>query len=231
MRILIIEDDSDLAANLYDYLETKGHYAEHAGDGVTGLHLAITKNYDVIIMDINLPGIDGLTACRKLRQEAGNQTPVLLLTAKDTLNDKLAGFDSGSDDYLVKPFALQELMARLTALSKRPHNETIDPQLHVADLTFNTKTLEVKRADTQITLTPTGLKILELLMRNSPNVVSRQQVEETLWHNSPPDSDALRVHMHSLRNLVDRPFGHPLIQTVHGIGFKMTPPAETGNGN
>ncbi len=231
MRILIIEDDLDLAANLYDYLETKGHQAETAGDGVTGLHLAVSKNYDVIILDINLPGMDGLTVCSKLRQEAGKQTPVLLLTAKDTLNDKLSGFASGGDDYLVKPFALQELLARLTALSKRQQSNQVDSVLQVADLTFNTKTLEINRADKHIHLTPTGLKILELLMRNSPNVVTRQQIEETLWHNSPPDSDALRVHMHSLRNLIDRPFNQPLIQTLHGIGFKIISPTEIGNGN
>ena len=193
------------------------------------INLAITKDYDVVIMDISMPGMDGLTACRKLRQEAFKQTPVLMLTARDTLNDKLAGFDSGSDDYLVKPFALQELMARLNALSKRHRGTATESILKVADLSFNTKTLEVTRANRHIALTPTGMKILELLMRNSPNVVGRQQIEEALWHKSPPDSDALRVHMHSLRNLIDRPFKQPLIQTVHGIGFKLIPPAETGN--
>ncbi|ALP52479.1 XRE family transcriptional regulator [Candidatus Tenderia electrophaga] len=226
MRILIIEDDSDLAANIYDYLEAKGHSADAAGDGVTGLHLAITQDYDVIIMDINMPGMDGLTACRKLRQEAGKQTPVLMLTAKDTLDDKLAGFDSGADDYLVKPFALQELLARLTALGKRGKGESDQQLLQVADLCFNPNTLEVKRAGQPVTVTPTGLKILQLLMRNSPNVVTRRQIEEALWRDSPPDSDSLRAHMHTLRGAVDRPFGTALIHTIHGIGFKLTPPAE-----
>ncbi len=222
MQILIIEDDKDLTANLCDYLEAKGHTVATAGDGVTGLHLAIINNYDVIIMDINMPGMDGLTACKKLRDEAGKQTPVLMLTAKDTLNDKLAGFESGADDYLVKPFALQELLARLIVLDKRQHSPTnISAELQVGDLSFNTKTLEAHREGKTINLTPTSIKILELLMRNSPSVVSRQEIETVLWHGSPPSSDALRVHMHTLRNLVDRPFKQPLIQTVHGIGFKL----------
>jgi len=222
MQILIIEDDKDLAANLYDYLETKGHTATTAGDGVTGLHLAIVNDYDVIIMDINMPGMDGLTACSKLRNEAEKDTPVLMLTAKDTLNDKLAGFDSGADDYLVKPFALQELLARLTALNKRHSGGTNQStKLQVGDLGFNTKTLEANREGKTINLTPTSIKILELLMRNYPSVVSRQEIEKVLWKGTPPGSDALRVHMHTLRNLVDRPFEQQLIHTVHGIGFKL----------
>lgn len=226
MRVLIIEDDSDLAANLYDYLEAKGHTADAAGDGVTGLHLAITQDYDVIIMDINLPGMDGMTACGKLRREAGKQTPVLMLTARDTLDDKLAGFDSGADDYLVKPFALQELLARLTALGKRSRDKDAAQLLQVADLSFNPQTLEVKRAHQSISLTPTGLKILQLLMQNSPHVVTREKIEQALWQDSPPDSDALRAHMHTLRNAVDRPFAQRLIHTIHGIGFKLSPPVE-----
>lgn len=222
MQILIIEDDSDLAANLYDYLEAKGHVPDSAGDGVTGLHLAITNDYDVIVMDINMPGMDGLTACRKLREEAGKQTPVLMLTARDTLDDKLAGFDSGADDYLVKPFALQELLARLTALSKRGKTENNLDVIQVEDLSYNPRTLEAIRAGQKLTLTPTGLKILELLIRSAPNVVSRQQILKTVWPDALPDSDALRAHIHTLRTAVDKPFDKPLIHTVHGIGFKLT---------
>lgn len=225
MRVLIIEDDADLAANLYDYLETKGHIPDVARDGVTGLHLAVAQDYDVIVMDVNMPGMDGMTACRKLREDAGKNTPVLMLTARDALNDKLTGFESGADDYLVKPFALQELLARLTALTKR-HNQAAKKEWQVADLVFNPNTLSVKRADKPITLTPTGLKILEVLMRNSPNVVTRRQVEDAVWGDSPPDSDALRAHMHTLRSAVDRPYPKPLIHTVHGIGFKLCDQAD-----
>jgi len=221
IKILIIEDDSDLAANLYDYLEAKGHTPDTAGDGVTGLHLAITHDYDVIVLDIMMPGMNGLTVCRKLRTEAGISTPILMLTARDTLDDKLAGFGSGADDYLVKPFSLKELLARVTALSRRQLKNVGKQLIEVADLSFNPNTLEVNREGQRITLTPTALKIFELLIRSSPNVVTRKEIEEFIWNDSPPDSDALRTHMHSLRAAIDRPFSKPLILTLHGIGFRL----------
>ncbi len=221
IRVLIIEDDSDLAANIYDYLEAKGHLPDAAGDGITGLHLAVSNPYDVIIMDIMMPGMDGLTACRKLRDESNISTPVMMLTARDTLDDKLAGFDSGADDYLIKPFSLKELLARVTALSRRRLKGGERQIIDVADLIFNPNTLEVHRNKQRIALTPTALKLLELLMQHSPNVVTRQEIEKNLWGDSPPDSDALRAHMHSLRAAVDRPFAKQLIHTIHGIGYRL----------
>ena len=119
MRILVIEDNSDIAANLGDYLEDRGHTVDFAADGVTGLHLAVVHDFDAIVLDLNLPGMDGIEVCRKLRNEARKQTPVLMLTARDSLENKLAGFDSGADDYLIKPFALQEVEVRLNALARR----------------------------------------------------------------------------------------------------------------
>ncbi|MGD8568320.1 MAG: response regulator transcription factor [Gammaproteobacteria bacterium] len=220
MRILIIEDNTDLAANIFDFLEVKGYTLDAAADGITGLHLAVVNDYDVIVLDIMLPGMDGLTLCKKLREESGKQTPVLMLTARDTLDDKVTGFRAGADDYLVKPFALQELEVRLLALQRRGSGVPTD-KLQVGDLTFDTDTLTVKRQDKTITLTPTGLKILELLMRKSPQVVSRPEIEYALWGEDPPSSDALRSHMHSLRLAVDHPFNSALIHTVHGIGFRM----------
>lgn len=220
MRILIIEDNSDLAANIFDYLEAKGHTLDAAADGVTGLHLAIVNDYDAIVLDIMLPGMNGFEVCKKLREDADKQTPVLMLTARDTLNDKLAGFAIGADDYLIKPFELQELEARLLALQRRkvgPATRT----LTVSDLTFDLDTLIVKRQGKTITLTPTGLKILELLMRKSPHVVSRREIEHLLWGDEPPDSDAIRSHLHTLRAAIDHPFEKPLIHTVHGIGFRL----------
>lgn len=225
MRILIIEDNSDLAANIYDYLEGRSHTVDAAADGITGLHLAVTHDYDVIILDLMLPGMDGLSVCRKLREQAARTTPVLMLTARDTLDDKLHGFEAGADDYLVKPFALPELAARLQALQRRSSGSNVQ-LLQVADLCFNNNTLEASRSGKAITLTPTGLKILDLLMRKSPQVVSRRDIEEAVWGDSPPDSDALRSHMHTLRTAVDHPFDKKLIHTVHGIGFRLVDPDE-----
>lgn len=229
MHVLIIEDNSDLAANIFDYLEARGHTPDAAGDGITGLHLAVTQDYDVIVLDVMLPGMDGFTLCRKLREEAGKQTPVLMLTAKDTLEDKLAGFRSGSDDYLVKPFALQELEARLLALGRRGTSHTAQPLLRAGDLTYNGATFEVKRGGKAISLTPTGMKILELLLRRSPHVVTRRELEHAVWGDSPPDSDALRAHMHTLRAAVDHPFDSPLIHTIHGVGFRLSVLDDTEN--
>lgn len=227
MQVLVIEDNVELSTNLWDYLESKGHTMDAARDGVTGLHLATVNDYDVIVLDLTLPGIDGVEVCRKLRNDAGKSTPVLMLTARDTLADKLAGFDCGADDYLVKPFALQELEARLNALARRVQTNYATRVLRVADLTMNLDTLEVKRADQPITLTRTGLKILEVLMRQPQRVVARRELERALWDDSPPESDALRAHIHALRNAIDKPFKVPLLHTVQGIGYRLTTPRDT----
>ncbi|MEO7199651.1 MAG: response regulator transcription factor, partial [Dokdonella sp.] len=153
MRILVIEDNSDIAANIGDYLADRGHVVDFAGDGVTGLHLAVVNEFDVIVLDLGLPGIDGLEVCRKLRQEARRQTPVLMLTARDALEQKLSGFDSGADDYMVKPFALQELAVRLEVLGRRGKGPK-SRLLQLADLTYNLDTLVVTRAGKSIQLNP-----------------------------------------------------------------------------
>jgi len=202
MHVLIIEDNPDIAANLGDYLEDHGHTVDFAGDGVTGLHLAVVNNFDAIVLDLALPGMDGLEVCRKLRQEAGKDTPVLMLTARDRLEDKLAGFETGADDYLVKPFELQEVEARLKVLSSRGRRLN-QRELRVGDLVFNVDTLDVNRTGTEIYLNPIGLKLLHRLME------------------SMPDSDSLRVHIHSLRGAIDKPFGTNMIQTRHGIGYRL----------
>ena len=220
MRILIIEDNPDIAANMGDYLEEKGHTLDFAGDGITGLHLAVVNDFDAIVLDLALPGIDGLEVCRKIRNEAGKDTPILMLTARDTLEDKLKGFETGADDYLVKPFALQEVEVRLDALFRRGTRRA-SRKLAVGDLTYNLDTLTVNRAGTEIELNPIGLKLLRTLMEASPNVVSRAQLEKEVWGEEMPDSDSLRVHIHSLRNLIDKPFKSKMIQTRHGIGYRL----------
>ena len=214
MRVLIIEDNPDIAANLGDYLEDHGHTVDFAGDGVTGLHLAVVNNFDAIVLDLALPGMDGLEVCRKLRDEAGKDTPVLMLTARDRLEDKLAGFETGADDYLVKPFELQEVEARLKVLASRGRRRSVR-ELKVGNLVYNLDTLNVKRGDKEIYLNPIGLKLLQCLMEASPNVVSRADLELEVWGEELPDSDSLRVHIHSLRSAIDKPFGSNMIQTRH----------------
>ena len=223
MRVLIIEDNPDIAANLGDYLEDHGHTVDFAGDGVTGLHLAVVNDFDAIVLDLALPGMDGLEVCRKLRSEAGKDTPVLMLTARDRLEDKLAGFDTGADDYLVKPFELQEVQARLKVLASRGRRRS-PRELKVGDLVYNLDTLNVKRGDKEIYLNPIGLKLLHCLMEASPNVVSRADLELEVWGEEMPDSDSLRVHIHSLRGAIDKPFGSNMIQTRHGIGYRLVDP-------
>jgi len=220
MRVLIIEDNPDIAANLGDYLEDHGHTVDFAGDGVTGLHLAVVNDFDAIVLDLALPGMDGLEVCRKLRGDAGKDTPVLMLTARDRLEDKLAGFETGADDYLVKPFELQEVEARLNVLSSRGRRR-VQRELNVGDLFFNLDTLSVSRSEQEIYLNPIGLKLLQCLMESSPNVVSRNELEMEVWGEEMPDSDSLRVHIHSLRSAIDKPFGSSMIQTRHGIGYRL----------
>lgn len=219
--VLIVEDNVDLCANMWDFLESKGHTVDGAHDGATALKMASERQFGAIVLDIGLPVMDGLEICRRLRADADWSTPILLLTARDTLQDKLLGFDSGADDYLVKPFELEELEARLLALVKRTTQSLSARQLQVADLTLDLDTLKVRRGGQPIKLTRRGLQILELLMRESRRIVSRQELEAALWGDEPPDTDALRAHIHSLRSAIDKPFSSSLVQTIHGIGYRL----------
>ncbi len=224
MHVLVIEDNPDLAANVCDFLEAKGHVADVAGDGITGLHLAVTKNYDAIVLDIVLPGMDGLTLCRKFRDEAQRNTPVLMLTARDALDDRVAGLECGADDYVLKPFALRELEARLKALVRRSTSGMTSGVLKVADLAFDPALIQVSRGERMINLPPIPLKLLETLMRASPRVIKREELERAVWGDAPPDSDALRSHMHTLRTAVDKADEPSLIQNLRGIGYRIAAP-------
>lgn len=220
MRILVIEDNRDILANILDYLELKGFTVDCAQDGLSGMHLALTQPYDLIVLDIMLPGMDGYQLCQKLRQEADNNTPIIILTARDALDDRLKGLHAGADDYLVKPFALSELVARIEAVLRRSSgaNKRV---LEVADLRYNLETLEVSRAGQPLKLNPIGLKLLATLMQRSPAVVRREALEEALWGDDIPDSDSLRSHIHQLRQSIDKPFATTLLHTVHGVGFRL----------
>lgn len=225
LRILVVEDNVDIAENIGDYLEAQGHIMDFAMDGIGGLHLAITQEYDVLILDIMLPGMDGITLCKKLREAGGKQTPVLMLTARDTLSNKLEGFKAGADDYLIKPFALQELEVRIKALTKRAEIAE-KPVQHVADLELDTGSMKVSRAGKPIDLNRACLKILQMLMQAYPNVVPRNEIEDTLWGDMPPGSDSLRSHIYLLRRAIDKPFEQALLETVHGIGYRLVDPDE-----
>lgn len=225
LRILIVEDSIDIAENIGDYLQRQGHQVDFAMDGITGLHLALTQKFDAIVLDIMLPGLDGLTFCRKLKQEGSYEVPILMLTARDTLSDKLKGFKSGADDYLVKPFALEELAARIGALTRRGYGQSRS-LLRIADLQVDTGKMEVVRAGQTIELNHACFKILLMLMQSHPNVVTRKEIEYALWGDMLPGSDSLRSHIYSLRRAIDKPFKHALLKTVHGVGYKLVIPDE-----
>lgn len=222
LSILIIEDNAALAANLYDYLEACGHRLDAAPDGPSGLHLATAKDYDAIVLDWNLPRLDGLTVLRRLRRDAKKKVPVIMLTARDQLADKIDGFESGVDDYLVKPVALPEIEIRLRSLVARVRQSvTSDRVLTVADLSFNLDTMEGRRAGRPIALTRTGRRLLELLMSESPKVVSRERLEYAAWGEEPPEGDLLRSHMYLLRRSIDQGAQRKLLHTVPGAGYRL----------
>lgn len=224
IRILLIEDHQDIAELLTDYLEAQGAVVDYAGDGVTGLHLAVAEPCDVVVLDLGLPGMDGLELCRQLRQQARSDVPILMLTARDTLTDKLKGFEQGADDYLVKPFELEEVAARVAALHRRIRPGGQQDQHRYAGLSLNTRTREVVRDGSPIELKPIPFAILDALLRAAPNVVTRAELERAVWGDEPPDSDALRTHIAALRRAVDKPFDQPLLQTVHGVGYRLREP-------
>ncbi|MBV2129635.1 response regulator transcription factor [Arsukibacterium indicum] len=220
VKVLVVEDNRDICENIAAYLEKHRYILDFAYDGISAMQLALTNRFDVVVLDLMLPGMDGLSFCQRLRAEAKLETPVLMLTARDTLDDKLQGFAAGADDYLVKPFALQELHVRLQALYKRSHGST-DNLLTVDDLTLNKATLQVHRAGKLLELSPACLTLLQRLMEQAPAVVARDVLETLLWADEPPDGDALRSHLYKLRQVVDRPFPRPLIHTVHRIGYRI----------
>ncbi|HEX9171171.1 MAG TPA: response regulator transcription factor [Telluria sp.] len=225
MRILIIEDHPDILANLYGFLEPKGHQVDSARNGYAGLALASENQYDVIVLDVMLPGLNGLELCEKLRVELKNATPVLMLTARDSLTDKVAGFDSGADDYLVKPFSLVELEVRLKALVRRAHGTPgTSSHLQFGELVFDPGTQQASRAGVPVTLTKTGFTLLRCLMSSAPRIVSRETLEHAIWGDDRPDSDALRTHIHALRQALDKPFPYPMLHTVAGVGYRLALP-------
>jgi DNA-binding response OmpR family regulator len=223
MRILVIEDHKDILANISEYFTLKGCEVVGALDGLSGLHLATTSNFDAIILDLMLPGLDGNLVCKQLREKSRMHVPVLMLTARDQLEDRLTGFYVGADDYIVKPFALSELFARVEAVAWRSTGMRKNV-LKIHDLTYDLDSLEVRRAGIRLKLNPTNRLLLELLMRKSPAVVKRKEFEQAIWGSNTPDSDSLRTSLYTLRKTIDKPFDTPLLHTVHGMGYKLQGP-------
>ena len=220
LDILLIEDNEAISENIADYLEPLGHRLDFASDGRAGLRLALQQTFDVIVLDLALPGMAGLDLCRQLREKALRHIPVLMLTARDTLDDKLLGFATGADDYLTKPFALAELAARCLALSQR-YRLGSDHVVTIGTLEVDRQNGTARRGGRQLRLTPLIYRILLLLAEAYPRPVPRCELSRGLWGDEPPDSDSLRSHVHLLRQVLDKPFDTPMLETVHGIGFRL----------
>lgn len=221
MRVLLVEDHPDLAANVGEFLGAHGHVVDYAADGLKGLRLAQTQEFDAVVLDRMLPGLDGASVCRRLRARGETRMPVLMLTALDTVEDRVEGLKAGADDYLIKPFAMIELLARLEALHRRATATSSERLLEVADLSFDLDTLVARRAGEVLTLTPAMRKLVELLMRETHRVVSRGELERCLWGDQPPEADVLRAHMYALRAVIDKPYPRKLLHTVHGTGYRL----------
>jgi len=219
--ILLVEDNRQIADLVLEYLGDQGYEMDYAKDGLTASHLAVTNHYDLIIMDLGLPGIEGLELCRSFREKAGLKMPIIMLTARDTLDDKIAGLECGADDYIVKPFSVLELEARIKSQLRRHYNQVAAQCFTIDDLKLDIKTMSVNRKDKMLSLTPTGFKLLSLLMQSSPAVVRREKIERHIWGQTLPDTDSLRSHMYALRKVIDKPFDKKLIKTHQGNGYQI----------
>jgi DNA-binding response OmpR family regulator len=220
MRILIVEDDPMIGASVRTGLRQDGYTADWARDSNSAELAVATNEYDAILLDLGLPGRSGLELLAQWRRKR-NTVPILIITARDSVEDRIAGLDAGADDYLVKPFEIRELEARIRTLLRRQRGTVVAETLRVADLLIDTSTLQVTRAGQPIKLMPIGLKLLMVLMRASPRIVSRQQLEREVWGDVLPDSDTLRSHLYALRKAIDKPFDRPLLHTVAGAGYRI----------
>ncbi|WP_422467095.1 response regulator transcription factor [Endozoicomonas sp. ALC013] len=220
-RILLIEDNREVAGVIFDYFESLGVELDYADNGEQGLQLAMAEKFDLILLDLMLPRMDGLTVCNKLR-DAGNSTPVLMLTALDNREDMLNGFRHGADDYLTKPFDLEILEARMNALIRRYHGKTASSTITFKSLHIDQKTRQAYRNGQLLTLNPTTYTILELLCQQAPEVVTRQEIARKLWDDDDePGSDVMRSHIYQLRSQLDKPFATPMLVTIPKVGYRL----------
>ncbi|MFT5881463.1 MAG: DNA-binding response OmpR family regulator [Moritella sp.] len=220
MKILLVEDHQDIAGIIFDFFEIKGYTLDYAKDGVHGYELACNNYYDLIILDVMMPRMDGLTVCQKLRSH-GDDTPILMLTARDTREDTLAGFDCGADDYLIKPFDLDILAARIQALHRRRSGKNSVKALSFNELKLDLTTHIATRNECNFELNPTQFTILKLLMMRKTEIVTKGEIIHAIWGHDEPDGDVLRSHIYQLRNQVDKPFKQHYIKTIPKIGYHL----------
>lgn len=224
MRILLVEDDEMLGEATHTGLRQDGHAVDWVRDGEQAKSALHAVEYEAVVLDLGLPRTQGIDVLRWLRA-SGHRAIVIIVTARDLIADRIAGLDAGADDYLIKPFALSELVARIEAILRRSRGSR-KRQLQVADLSYDLDTLYVSRAGQPLKLNPLGLKLLAILMQRSPAVVRREALEESLWGDDCPDSDSLRSHIHQLRQVLDKPFPTPLLHTIHGVGYRLAESAD-----
>jgi len=224
MRILVVEDEHKIANSIKKGLEQESYAVDLAFDGASGFDLAASEDYDIVVLDLMLPKMDGLKVCKKLREEENIHTPILILTAKGEIEDKVNGLNSGADDYLSKPFAFTELLARIRALARRP-KQTLDTVLKVSDLTLNTLTFEVKRGGKNIDLSKTEYSLLEYMMRHEDRVLTKDKIINHVWdYDADVLPNTVEVYIGYLRNKIDKSFKkkRPLIRTIRGFGYMIT---------
>jgi heavy metal response regulator len=227
MRVLLVEDEHRISTYVKRGLEEEGYAVDAVFTGKEALEWAEGTHYDLVILDVLLPEMDGFSACRELRSR-GNRTPVLMLTARDTVDDRVAGLDTGADDYLVKPFAMKELLARLRAINRRTYEQPKSTLVQVADLVLDTRTHQVRRGKKRIELASKEFAVLECLMRDPGRVLTRTMIAEHVWnYDTYNQSNVVDVYIRNLRRKIDDPFDHKLIHTLRGSGYSISTGDET----
>lgn len=224
LTVLLAEDDPGIQEGIADFLQWRGIEVDCARDGEQALGLCRQHHYDVLVLDIMMPRMSGLSLCEQLRSE-GVTTPILMLTALDTLDDKVRGFQAGTDDYLVKPFAMDELVCRVQALSQRVSRQQVRLLRH-GPVELDVEQQQVRRDGQLLQLTPQAFQLMRYLLARAPRVVSRGELEQAIWGEAPPDSDALRSLLYQLRSQLDKPFSYPLLHTRRGQGVCLALPEE-----
>jgi DNA-binding response OmpR family regulator len=226
LHILVVEDHAPLREQIVSLLVREGHRVDEAADGRLALAMALDQPPDVLVLDLGLPGLDGVKLCERLRAQAAAHIPVLMLTARDALHDKLSGFAAGADDYLVKPFASEELLARVNALAQRK-SAGQNYMLRIGSLAIDRRAQEATRKGIRLALPPTSFSILLMLAESFPRALTRSDIVRRLWNDESPESDPLRTHLYQLRQALDKPFAKPMLKTVHGVGFRLESDGES----